>query len=68
MYASVLERRAAKLKSRLHGDLRKQMKKQRVGREAKLPRMIEPASKEGGGREGVGITVEWAQEEEGWSS
>ena len=41
-YASVLERRAAKLKSRLHDDLRKQMKKQRAGREAKLTKMMEP--------------------------
>ena len=56
----MLERRAAKLKSRLHayGDLRKQMKKQRAGREAKLSRMMEPTSEEGGGslREGAALS------------
>ena len=51
-YASVLEKRAAKPRSKLHGDLRKQTKKQRAGREAKQSRMTEPTSEEGGGREG----------------
>ena len=31
-YARVLEKRAKGLRSKLHGDLRQQMKKQRVGR------------------------------------
>ena len=65
----MLERRAAKLKSRLYGDLRKQMKKQRAGREAKLSRMMEPALEEGGGREGAALSNGLrSQDEEGWSS
>ena len=55
-YASVLEGRAAKLRSRLHGDLRKQMKGQRAGREAKLSGMMEPASEEGGCRGGAALS------------
>ena len=35
-YAGELDKRAAKLRSKVHGDLRQQMKKQRAGREAKL--------------------------------
>ena len=52
----MLEKKAAKLRSRLHGGLRQQMKKQRAGREAKLTRMMEPASEEGGGRKGAAIS------------
>ena len=54
-YAGVLEKRAAKLRSKLHGDLRQQLKKQRAGREVKLTRTMEPASEEGGGREGAAL-------------
>ena len=54
-YAGELEKRAAKLRSKLHGDLRQQMKKQKAGREVKLTRMIGPTSVEGGGREGAAL-------------
>ena len=50
-YARVLEKRAEVQRSRLHGDLRQQTKKQRAGRGVRLTRMMEPASEEGGGRE-----------------
>ena len=55
-YASVLEKRAKGRRSELHGDLRQQMKKHRVGRGVRLTRMMEPASEEGGGREGAALT------------
>ena len=51
-----MEQRVSKLKSQMHGDLRKKMKTQRAGREAKLNKMMEPAAVEGGGREGAAIT------------
>ena len=50
------EKRAAKLRSRLHGDLRQQMEEQRAGRGVKLTRVAEPASEEGEGREGATLT------------
>jgi hypothetical protein len=56
VYASVLEKRAKELRSGLHRDLRQQMKKQRIGREVRLTRVMEPASEEGGGREGAALT------------
>ena len=43
-YARVLVKRAEELRSRLHGDLRQQMKKQRARRGVRLTRMMEPAS------------------------
>ena len=52
----MLEKRAKGLRSGLHCDLRQQMKKQRVGRGARLTRMMEPASEEGGGREDAALT------------
>jgi hypothetical protein len=55
-YASVLEKRANGLRSELHCDLRQQMKKQRIGRGVRLTRMMEPATEEGGGREGAALT------------
>ena len=55
-YASVLEKRARGLRSGLHCDLRQQMKTQRAGRGVRLTRMMEPASEEGGGREGAALT------------
>ena len=57
-YAGELEKRVAKLRSKLHGDLRQQMKKQRAGREVQLTRMTEPTSVAGGGREGTAQTNE----------
>ena len=55
-YAKVLEKRAQGLRSKLHGDLRQRMEKQRAGRGAKLTRMVEPASEDGGGREGAALS------------
>ena len=55
-YANVSDKRAKGLSSKLHGDWRQQPKKQRVGRRARLARMMEPASEEGGGREGTTLT------------
>ena len=55
-YASVLEKRAKGLRSELHGDLRQQIKKQRVGRGMGLTRTMERSSEEGGGREGAALT------------
>ena len=52
----VLEKRAKGLRSELHTDLRQQMKKQRAGRGVRLTKMMEPASEEGGGREGAALT------------
>ena len=51
-YAEQLEKRAEKLRRKLHGDLRKQMKNQRAGREVKLANMMQA---DGGGREGAAI-------------
>ena len=55
-YAGVLEKRANELRSKLHGNLRQQMKKQRVGSGMRLTRMTESASEEGGDREGTALT------------
>ena len=55
-YASVLEKRAKGLRSELHCDLRQQMKRQRIGRGVRLTMMMEPATEEGGGREGAALT------------
>ena len=55
-YASVLEKRATGLRSELHGDLRQQMKKQMVERGVRPPKMMEPASEEGGDRDGAALT------------
>ena len=55
-YARVLRGKAEELRSKLHCDLRLQMKKQRAGRGERLTRMMEPASVEGGGREGAALT------------
>ena len=55
-YARVLEKRAKELRSKLHGDLRQRMKKQRAGRGMKLTRMMEPSSEDGGGREGAALS------------
>ena len=55
-YARVLEKRAQELRSKLHGDLRQRMKKQRAGRGVRLTRMTEPTSEDGGGREGAALS------------
>ena len=55
-YASRLEEKAKGLRSELHTDLRQQMKEQRAGRGVRLTKMMEPASEEGGGREGAALT------------
>ena len=55
-YANVLEKRANALRSKLHGDLRQQMEKQRAERGTRLTRMMQPISEEGSGREGAALT------------
>jgi hypothetical protein len=55
-YTMVLEKRAQELRSKLHGDLRQRMKKQRAGRGVRLTRMMEPASEDGGDREGAALS------------
>ena len=52
----MLRKKAEELRSELHCDLRRQMKKQRAGRGVRLTRMMEPASVEGGDREGAALT------------
>ena len=51
-----MEQCAAKLKKKLHCDLRQKMKKHRAGRETRLTAMMQPAAEEGGGREGAAIS------------
>ena len=55
-YAAVLDRRASKLKKKLHCDLRQKMKKNMTGRETRLTAMMQPATEEGGGREGAALS------------
>ena len=55
-YAAMLDQCAAKLKKKLHCDLRQKMKKHRAGREARLTAMMQPATEEGGGREGATLS------------
>ena len=50
------EQCAAKLKKKLHCDLRQKMKKHRAGRETRLTAMMQPATEEGGGREGAALS------------
>ena len=52
----MLEKRAHELRSKLHGDLRQRMKKQRASRGLRLTRMMEPASEGGGDREGAALS------------
>ena len=59
------QKRAAKLRSKLHGDLRQQMKKQRAGREVKLTRMMELVSEEEGDREGATLVNALRKRREG---
>ena len=54
-YATVLDQCAVKLKRKLHCDLRQKMKKNRAGRETRLTAMMQPATEEGGGREGAAL-------------
>ena len=51
----MLDQCAAKLKKKLHCDLRQKMEKQRAGRETRLTTMMQPTAEEGGDREGVAL-------------
>jgi ribonuclease HI len=55
-YAAVLDQSAVELKRKLHCDLRQKMKKNRAGRETRLTAMMQPATEEGGGREGAALS------------
>ena len=55
-HARVLEKRAHKLRSKLHGELRQRIKKQGAGRGVRLTRMMEPTEEDGGGREGAALS------------
>ena len=52
-HATVLDRCAVKLNRKLHCDLRQKMKKNRACRETRLTAIMQPATLEGGGREGA---------------
>ena len=52
----MLEQCAAKLKKKLHCDLRQKMEKHRAGRETRLTATMQPAAEEGGGREGAALS------------
>ena len=52
----MLDQCAVELKRKLHCDLRQKMKKNRAGRETRLTAMMQPATEEGGGREGAALS------------
>ena len=56
-YARVLEKRAHELRSKLHSVMRQRMKKQKDERGMRLARIMEPASEDGGDREGAALST-----------